>query len=56
MTETGHARLSVPAQSRLLFFLRSTFHQRPAGETLTLMQTIDRQRMETLFFGGRQMA
>jgi putative transposase len=58
MVEKGHPRLSVTAQCRLLSIPRSTFYHRPAGETaenLALMQVIDRQFMETPFFGVRQM-
>ena len=57
MVEKGHPRLSVAAQCRLLSIPRSTFYHRPAGETagnLALMQIIDRQFMETPFFGVRQ--
>ena len=57
MVEKGHPRLSVAAQCRLLSLPRSTFYHRPAGETvenLALMQLIDRQFMETPFFGVRQ--
>ncbi|MEM6942267.1 MAG: hypothetical protein AAF565_00765, partial [Pseudomonadota bacterium] len=58
MVEKGHSRLSVAAQCRLLSIPRSSFYHRPAGETvenLALMQIIDRQFMETPFFGVRQM-
>ncbi len=54
MVEKGHPRLSVAAQCRLLSIPRSTFYRQPAGETvenLALMQVIDRQFMETPFFG-----
>ena len=58
MVEKGHSRLSVATQCRLLSIPRSTFYHRPAGETaenLALMVLIDRQFMETPFYGVRQM-
>ena len=58
MVEKGHPRLSVATQCRLLSIPRSTFYHRPAGETaenLALMVLIDRQFMETPFYGVRQM-
>jgi putative transposase len=58
MVEKGHPQLSVATQCRLLSIPRSTFYYRPAGETvenLVLMQIIDRQFMETPFYGVRQM-
>ena len=58
MVEKDHPRLSVAAQCRLLSIPRSTFYHRPAGESaenLALMALIDRQFMETPFYGVRQM-
>ena len=58
MIEKAHPRSSIAAQCRLLSIPRSTFYHRPVGEsadTLALMQIIDRQFMETPFFGVRQM-
>ena len=58
MVEKDHPRLSVAAQCRLLSIPRSTFYHRPAGEmaeNLALMALIDRQFMETPFYGVRQM-
>ena len=57
MVEKDRPRLSVAAQCRLLSIPRSTFYHRPAGETaenLVLMRIIDRQFMETPFYGVRQ--
>ena len=58
MVEKDHPRLSVAAQCRLPSIPRSTYDHRPAGETvenLALMARIDRQFMETPFYGVRQM-
>jgi putative transposase len=58
MVEKDYPRLSVAAQCRLLSIPRSTFYHRPAGESaenLCLMALIDRQFMETPFYGVRQM-
>lgn len=58
MIGKDHLRLSIGAQCRLLPDPRSTFYHRPAGETaenLALMQIIDRQFIETPFYGVRQM-
>ena len=58
MVEKGHPGLSIGAQCRLLSIPRSTFYHRPAGESaenLALMALIDRQFMETPFYGVRQM-
>ena len=58
MVEKEHPRLSVAAQCRLLSIPRSTFYHRLAGESienLALMALINRQFMETPFYGVRQM-
>jgi len=58
MVEKDHPQLSVAAQCRLLLIPRSTFYHQPAGESaenLGLMALIDRQFMETPFYGVRQM-
>ena len=58
MVEKGRPGLSIGAQCRLLSIPRSTFYHRPAGESaenLALMALIDRQFMETPFYGVRQI-
>ncbi|WP_313351264.1 hypothetical protein [Paracoccus sp. (in: a-proteobacteria)] len=58
MIERGHPGLSIRAQCRLLSISRSSFYREPAGETdqnLGLMQLIDRQFLDTPFYGVRQM-
>ena len=58
MIERHHPTLSVGAQCRLLSISRSSFYYTPQGETemnLLLMQVIDRQFLETPFYGVRQM-
>ena len=58
MIEQGHPALSIGAQCRLLSISRSSFYHEPLGETevnLTLMQLIDRQFLETPFYGVQQM-
>jgi putative transposase len=58
MIEPDHPALSIGAQCRLLSISRSSFYYEPRGETemnLTLMQLIDRQFLETPFYGVRQM-
>jgi len=58
MVEKDHPQLSVAGQCRLLLIPRSTFYHQPAGESaenLGLMALIDRQFMETPFYGVRQM-
>ena len=59
MIERNHPGLSIGAQCRLLSIARSSFHCEPQGETkmnLALMLLIDRQFLETPFYGVRQMA
>ncbi|MHA3980684.1 IS3 family transposase [Halovulum sp. GXIMD14794] len=58
MVEKDHPTLSIGAQCRLLSISRSSFYYAPQGETgmnLALMQLIDRQFLETPFYGVRQM-
>ena len=58
MIEKDHSQLSIGAQCRLPSILRSMFYHQPASEgaeNLALMQIIDRQFMETSFFGVQQM-
>ena len=58
MIERTHPKLSVGAQCRLLSIPRSSFYYAPLGETamnLDLMLLIDKQFLETPFYGVRQM-
>lgn len=58
MIERNHPKLSVGAQCRLLSISRSSFYYEPQGETamnLDLMLLIDKQFLETPFYGVRQM-
>ena len=58
MIERNHPTLSVGAQCRLLSISRSSFYYEPLGETeinLALMRLIDRQFLETPFYGVQQM-
>lgn len=58
MIDRSHPALSVGAQCRLLSISRSSFYCAPQGETsvnLALMQLIDRQFLETPFYGVQQM-
>jgi len=57
--ERNHPRLSLRRQCRLLSLSRSTLYCTPGGETaenLALMALIDRQFLETPWYGSRQMA
>ena len=59
MIERNHPKLSVGTQCRLLSISRSSFYYAPQGETamnLDLMLLIDKQFLETPFYGVRQMA
>ena len=54
----NHPRLSIVRQCRLASLGRSTFYHVPRGESpenLALMGEIDRQFLETPFYGARQM-
>ena len=58
MIEPGHPALSVGAQCRLLRVSRSSFYYEAQGETETnlgLMLLIDKQFLDTPFYGVRQM-
>lgn len=58
MIEKNHPRLSVGAQCRLLAISRSSFYYELMGETamnLDLMVVIDKQFLETRFYGVQQM-
>jgi putative transposase len=58
MIETDHPDLSIGKQCRLLSISRSSFYYSPLGETdtnLTLMRVIDKQFLDTPFYGVRQM-
>jgi hypothetical protein len=58
MIERTHPKLSVGAQCQLLSISRSSFYYAPQGETamnLDLMLLIDKQFLETPFYGVRQM-
>ena len=58
MIEPNHPDLSIGTQCKLLSISRSSFYYEPKGETelnLGLMQKIDRQFLETPFYGVRQM-
>lgn len=57
--EKDHPRLSLRRQCRLLSLSRSTLYYAPVGESaanLELMALIDRQFLETPWYGSRQMA
>jgi len=58
MIRPDHPRLSIVRQCRVASISRSTFYHVPKGESaenLGLMATIDRQFLETPFYGARQM-
>lgn len=58
MIERNHPQLSVGAQCRLLSNSRSSFYNAPQGETamnLDLMLLVDKQFLDTPFYGVRQM-
>lgn len=58
MIERNHPSLSVGKQCRPLSLPRSSFYYEPQGETemnLTLMLLIDKQFLETPFYGVQQM-
>jgi putative transposase len=58
MIERNHPFLSVGTQCRLLSISRSSFYYAPQGETgmnLDLMLLVDKQFLETPFYGVRQM-
>ncbi|WP_245501494.1 IS3 family transposase [Mesorhizobium sp. M2A.F.Ca.ET.067.02.1.1] len=58
MIERNHPVLSVGAQCRLLSISRSSFYYEPQGEAemnLALMLLIDKQFLDTPFYGVQQM-
>jgi len=58
MIQPDHQNLSIVRQCRLASISRSTFYHVPKGESadnLALMVEIDRQFLETPFYGARQM-
>jgi putative transposase len=59
MVEAKHPSLSIVTQCRLVGISRSGFYHKPTPETdlnLELMAIIDKQFMETPWYGSRQMA
>jgi putative transposase len=59
LIDPDHPELSVVRQCELVSISRSGFYYQPAGETplnLELMRLIDRQFLETPWYGSRQMA
>lgn len=59
MVSKTHDRLSVRSQCKLLSLTRSNLYYTPKGEsseTLALMRIIDRQFLQTPWYGSRQMA
>ena len=58
MIQPDHPTLSIVQQCRLASIGRSTFYHAPRGESaknLELMAEIDRQFLETPFYGAQQM-
>lgn len=58
MVEKENPELSIGTQCKLLSISRSSFYYQPKGETamnLMLMRQIDKEFLETPFFGVRQM-
>ncbi|MEP3844415.1 MAG: IS3 family transposase [Paracoccaceae bacterium] len=58
MIEPANANLSISKQCKLLSISRSSFYYEPKGESemnLDLMRVIDKQFLETPFYGVRQM-
>lgn len=59
MVVSNHPRLSIVRQCELVSISRATFYYQDHGESplnLELMRLIDKQFMETPFYGSRQMA
>ena len=58
MVEREHLLLSIARQCALLGVARSSLYYRPreaSGESLALMQAMDRQYLDTPFYGSRRM-
>ena len=54
-----HPKLSIRRQCRLLSLTRSSLYYHPVGESaenLRFMEIIDKQFLETPWYGSRQMA
>jgi len=59
MVDPGHASVSIYRQCGLLGISRSSYYYKPVGESplnLKLMRLIDKQFLQTLWYGSRQMA
>ncbi len=59
MIEADHPRLSIARQCELVGIARSSFYFKPKGENvgnLELMRIIDKQFLDTPWYGSRQMA
>ncbi len=59
LVEPDHSRLSIVRQCKLLTVNRSSYYYQPTGETpfnLELMRQIDKQHLETPWYGARQLA
>lgn len=59
LVSADHPRLSVVRQCALVSISRSSYYYTPSGESelnLVLMREIDRQFLETPWYGSRQMA
>jgi putative transposase len=59
MIERDHKELPISKQCGLLSISRSSYYHAPKGESpssLPLMAEIDRQFLDTPFYGVRQMA
>lgn len=59
MIRPDHSHLSIARQCRLVSISRSSYYHEARGESpenLTLMALIDRQFLETPFYGARQMS
>ena len=59
MVQTDHPKLSIVRQCALVGISRSSFYDEAKGESplnLELMRLIDKQFLETPFYGSRQMA
>ena len=58
MVDREHLLLSIARQCALLRVARSSVYYRPreaSGENLVLMQAMDRQYLDTPFYGSRRM-
>ena len=58
MVDREHPKLPIVRQCALVGVSRSSLYYRPRGtseEDLALMQAMDRQRLETPFYGSRRM-